>query len=972
MSTQTDSPEATDAGRPTLPGLDRYEIRERLGEGTSSVVYRAWDRQVQRPVALKLLRETSQMSALARQRFHREAQVMAALTHSHVVTLYDAGEVSGELYLVMELVEGRSMREILDEKKLSHPELAALLGKAARGLAAAHEKGVVHRDLKPENILVTRDNSPKMADFGLAHFGEGEGRLTRTGTLLGTPQYMAPEQVRGTPGGITPRTDVYGLGAILYEAITGKPPFEGESVAEICMKVANEEPRRPRRLNPAIRPELEAVCLKALERDPNRRYESAASLAQDLERFAAGEPVSARPPSFAYLAARWARRRRAFLVTTSLELVVLVVAVLAWRESRVLAYQRAYHEGREHLALGSPTEALEKFRIAADMSPGSAEANLMIGRCLVTLGRTAEAARMWDEVLRRHASHPEGLFERGKHRICAVARLRVPVAAGPNRGTNRTAPTEPEEAKEREERLAGEAELSGARGLDPVRRAFIEGALDLGAGRYEKAVKSLEEYASRNSWDGPALALTGIAHYYAGVPVETERRLTQALAFEPRPAWFKARGDALFLQGRGGEAARDYVRAGLPIDLSGIAAPRLTLEGLVLWLRTDGGVTVKNGFAEFTMDQTGSGGYFVNGSPRAQPQFVPRAQGTRPAFRFDGRDDALLLNMIPVQRAQFPEGLSVFVVARPDASGSGGTFAEFARGQSDPDLVEPGIIVGLGDDPSTLRYLPGAPKYRKSGSAESRPIEPWLNVERALRPGECQVVSLVHHPTQEVVVYRDGAEVGRGRAPVPEHRTRQRSLIGRGTTGGGTFAGDLFEFLVYERALSEAERVGLEKHLRARYSPGPAESASPAWGLRAEYFEDQELKKPHSERLEATIDADWGEGRPLPTLGENGFSVRWTGQIQPLYSEAYTFYTLCDDGVRLWIDGRLVIDNWAPHERVENRGSIMLQAGRRYDLRMEMFEGEGYAVARLAWASRSQPKEIVPSGWLLPPPDRAR
>jgi len=279
------------------PQLARYDVQEMLGHGAMAVVYRAVDREMRRTVAVKVLWQADATSPEMRERFVREARVAAGLAHPNVVAVYDAGEEGGRPYLVMELVEGgRSLREILDEGA----ELRAVVGlleKAARGVGAAHRRGVVHRDLKPANILVAKDGEPKVSDFGLAHIVGGQTAVTRTGAAVGTPMYMSPEQVRGDAAAITPRADVYGLGAILYQALTSSPPHAASTIEGVLEKILAGDVIPPRRVNPRAPVELERVCLKALERLPERRYEDGTAFADDLRAYLEGRPVSARPPS---------------------------------------------------------------------------------------------------------------------------------------------------------------------------------------------------------------------------------------------------------------------------------------------------------------------------------------------------------------------------------------------------------------------------------------------------------------------------------------------------------------------------------------------------------------------------------------------------------------------------------------------------------------------------------------------------
>ena len=244
------------------PQFARYELRERLGEGAAAVVYRATDKELGREVAIKILKESLGANADVRERFRQEAQVAARLSHPGLVTLYDAGEIDGRLYIVMELVIGRPLSALLAERTLEPPALVAMLEKAALGIGAAHALGIVHRDLKPDNVLVTAAGEPKVGDFGLAHVVGAKLGMTRAGAVMGTPLYMAPEQVAAKSEAISPRTDVYALGAMLYEILTGRPPFTGQSLTAIYLKITGEEPARPRALNRGAARDLETVALK--------------------------------------------------------------------------------------------------------------------------------------------------------------------------------------------------------------------------------------------------------------------------------------------------------------------------------------------------------------------------------------------------------------------------------------------------------------------------------------------------------------------------------------------------------------------------------------------------------------------------------------------------------------------------------------------------------------------------------------
>jgi len=287
---------------PAPPSLSRFEVISTLGQGATAIVYRARDRVLNRTVAVKTLREGTGLSEVARERFRREARAAAGLAHPNVITVFDAGEEDGKPFLVMELVEGRPFGELIREPGGDLKARLELLEKAARGVAAAHEKGIVHRDLKPANILIASGGEPKVGDFGLAHVLDTKSELTRTGTALGTPLYMAPEQVEGRPEEITARTDVYALGAILYEILAGRTPHAGETLAELYRRIVRDDPAPPG--GPS---DLEVIAMKALEKEPGRRYADAGEFADDLHRHLSGEPILARPVG---TLGRWMRRMR--------------------------------------------------------------------------------------------------------------------------------------------------------------------------------------------------------------------------------------------------------------------------------------------------------------------------------------------------------------------------------------------------------------------------------------------------------------------------------------------------------------------------------------------------------------------------------------------------------------------------------------------------------------------------------------
>jgi tetratricopeptide (TPR) repeat protein/predicted Ser/Thr protein kinase len=301
-----------------------YELLGELGRGGMGVVYKARQTKLDRLVALKVIRAGEHSSAEERRRFDREARAVARLHHPHVVQVYDLGEADGRPFFAMEYVEGTSLARRLDGTPWPADRAAALVEASARAIHYAHGQGIVHRDLKPANILLTADGQPRITDFGLAKWLDGPGKGSETGQALGTPSYMAPEQAGGNGRPVGPPADVYALGTVLYELLTGRPPFRAATALETAVQVLKDEPVRPGRLRPGLPKDLETVCLKCLEKDPPKRFASAEALADDLRRFREGKPIHARPVGLAGRAYRWCRRRPA--VAGLLAVLVLTAA----------------------------------------------------------------------------------------------------------------------------------------------------------------------------------------------------------------------------------------------------------------------------------------------------------------------------------------------------------------------------------------------------------------------------------------------------------------------------------------------------------------------------------------------------------------------------------------------------------------------------------------------------------------------
>jgi WD40 repeat protein len=316
-------------GVPAVPG---FEILGELGRGGMAVVYRARDTKLNRVVALKLIKSGSLPGTDEVRRFRIEAQAVARLHHPNIVQIFEVGDVGDMPYMALEFVPGGTLAQKLRESPLAPRAAAELTQLLARALGVAHRAGVIHRDLKPGNILLAEDGSPRVADFGLAKHVENPDGNTHTGAILGTPSYMAPEQASGNVSAITSAVDVWALGAILYECLTGRPPFKESSVIETLTQVCSRDPVPPSRLLLRVPSELEAVCLKCLEKDPERRYHSAAALADDLQRWLAGKPTLARPVGV--LSRCWKLVRRNPVISTAgavtLMAVLLGAAGVMW------------------------------------------------------------------------------------------------------------------------------------------------------------------------------------------------------------------------------------------------------------------------------------------------------------------------------------------------------------------------------------------------------------------------------------------------------------------------------------------------------------------------------------------------------------------------------------------------------------------------------------------------------------------
>ena len=307
-----------------LGELGDYELLEEVGRGGQGVVFRARQKSLNRTVALKVISLGQWASKAHLKRFRREAEAAASLDHPCIVPIYEVGERDGSCYFSMKFVEGGQLDEVVRRTLMSIRQAAELIAKIARTVHYAHEHGILHRDIKPGNVLLDEKGEPHLTDFGLARLVETESTVTRTMEVLGTPSYMAPEQAVGNNAAISSVTDVYGLGAVLYQLLTGQPPFAGGTTYETIKLLLDAEPRQPRLLNPKIDRDLSTICLKCLEKDPKRRYSSALALAEDLEHWLKHEPIQARRTGIFTRTRKWVRRN-----PTSALLVASLIALAA-------------------------------------------------------------------------------------------------------------------------------------------------------------------------------------------------------------------------------------------------------------------------------------------------------------------------------------------------------------------------------------------------------------------------------------------------------------------------------------------------------------------------------------------------------------------------------------------------------------------------------------------------------------------
>ncbi len=385
---------------PTVPG---YEILDRLGEGGMGIVYRARHLGLNRLEALKMIRGGSRARPDLLARFPIEAEIIAGLRHANILQIYHIGEVDHLPFVSLELLEGGSLADRI--KGTPQPGLpsAELLVILAQAIHAAHQAGIVHRDLKPSNVLFTTGGVPKISDFGLAKRMESDSRQTESGAIMGSPSYMAPEQARGHTKNVGPAADVYALGAILYEMLTGRPPFKGETPIETVHQVIDDEPVPPSRLVPRLSADLETISLKCLNKEAHKRYGSAQALADDLERYIEGKPIKARPTPFWERGAKWSRRRPVKALSLFLGTAAALLAI-----GSVVVYDR-FRVQQDAVARETNTKTFFEAQAKASTDPVAARTDLVVLRSMMKAHPTnqhnldARAHRLIEQIDEREA-----------------------------------------------------------------------------------------------------------------------------------------------------------------------------------------------------------------------------------------------------------------------------------------------------------------------------------------------------------------------------------------------------------------------------------------------------------------------------------------------------------------------------------------------------------------------------------------
>ncbi len=406
LSSPPNEPDAS-----TVREVGPYLIEDVLAHGGMGIIYRALDTRLKRPVALKMILSGAHACPSTLARFRGEAEAVARLQHTNIVQIYEVGEHQGLPFLALEYVEGRSLLQSLAEKTFTPRQSAELVRTLALAVEFAHQRGIIHRDIKPGNVLITGLGVPKITDFGLAKLKGSQDTYSRPGEVIGTPNYMAPEQADGDPGLVGPVADVYSLGAVLYELLTGQPPFQGGSPMETLMRVRLKDPVPPRNFQPKVPRDLETICLKCLEKERHRRYPSAAEMAEDLGRMLEDRTINARAVGPFERTWKWSRRHPAVALLTFAMIACLIVSnaviIFQWRGAHA-AWEEVEQRGAE---LSQLQQDLERERLAATAAQTRAERAVNLAEWADYLSKLNQAER---EYLTQDAGKALELLEQCK------------------------------------------------------------------------------------------------------------------------------------------------------------------------------------------------------------------------------------------------------------------------------------------------------------------------------------------------------------------------------------------------------------------------------------------------------------------------------------------------------------------------------------------------------------------------------
>jgi len=573
--------------------LARYVRTEKLGSGGMGEVWKALDTELNRWVALKFLKEEEPAVV---SRFLREARTAAGLSHPGIAAIYEVGEAEGRRFIAMQYVPGRTMDSVpWKDRRL----LVRLLRDIARALEHAHKSGVIHRDLKPANLMVQEKEdgwNVAILDFGLARPIDRGERLSKSGEVFGTVPYMSPEQSRGEA--LDVRSDVYSLGATMYELLTGRPPFVGENLVELIRKIGSEEPSPLRKVNPAIDRDLETIVMACLQKDRGRRYPSARALAADLGRWLKREPILARPPSALYRLRMGLARRKAAAAALAAGLAFASVvawwavvgspgaeqarltaeAMKFWAEARGLAMAGVDPEGIRQRARAA-REAFERAIAVKEDAPSL----VMKSRCLQLEGRDDDALKAARRATSLEPAHAEGRLELAKlllsnyrvSRGTPVYRSGRSVSGEVKVTLDRLGPESSEQRRMREEA----ENLLAQGGASPALASLLNGLLAMGREDYPLAARELAVYTRLENWDARGFQLEGMSRFFCLEFQDAISALDQSLLRVPRGAGYRWRGIAKHFRGLHEQAVADLTKA---IELDRNDASAYANRGVVL------------------------------------------------------------------------------------------------------------------------------------------------------------------------------------------------------------------------------------------------------------------------------------------------------------------------------------------------------------------------------------------------------